>query len=210
MEFGFSGASGNSENFALRLGTNAKRTTPDDIFTIDALYRYATANGLRSENRAISNARQEWLFGNSPWTLFVDGQVEWDEFRAFDLRIASHAGAGYHFIKNDTTLLKGRAGAGFSREIGGPNDRYVPELVFGIDFEHKISDRQKIVATLDYFPDIGNFGDYRAQARLAYELLVDPVHNVTLRLGLLDRYDSTPEGRKPNDIEYFGTLLWKF
>jgi hypothetical protein len=33
---------------------------------------------------------------------------------------------------------------------------------------------------------------------------------VTLRLGITDRYDSTPQGKRPNDLEYFGVLLWKF
>ena len=209
-EMGFSGAAGNSENFAFRLGGDAKRETPDAIFKINGLYRYGTARGVRNENRAFTLARNEWLFGASPWSLFADGSLEWDEFRAFDLRVASHAGLGYRFLKTDTTLLKGRAGAGFSREIGGPSNRFVPELVFGFDFEHKFSDRQKITATVDYYPDLGNFADYRLEARAAYELLVDPKHNLTLKLGLLDRYDSTPEGRKPNDIEYFGALLWKF
>ena len=39
--------------------------------------------------------------------------------------------------------------------------------------------------------------------------LVDPTWNLTLRLGVLDRYD-TPEGRKPNDIKFNVTLLGNF
>jgi len=31
------------------------------------------------------------------------------------------------------------------RQIGGPKDRWVPEMVFGTDFSHKFDDRQSIV-----------------------------------------------------------------
>jgi hypothetical protein len=32
---------------------------------------------------------------------------------------------------------------------------------------------------------------------------------LSLKTGVVDRYDSTPNGRLPNDITYFVTLMWK-
>ena len=42
------------------------------------------------------------------------------------------------------------------------------------------------------------------------ELLLDEATNLSLKVGLLDRYDSTPGiGLQENDVDYFITLLWK-
>ena len=65
---------------------------------------------------------------------------------------------GYQFIDRDTTSLIARFGAGVSHEIGGPDDAYVPELVYGLDFDHQFSDRQKLTLTADYTPDVTAIG----------------------------------------------------
>ena len=96
-----------------------------------------------------------------------------------------------------------------SREFGGNNKKFTPECLFGVDYERKLNDRVKFVASAGYFPNINNFSDYRLEGRATLDFLVDPTWNLTLRLGVLDRYD-TPEGRKPNDIKFNVTLLGNF
>jgi hypothetical protein len=209
-EFGLNGSAGNSEVLKFRLGTDLKRETLTDLWKFNLLYSYATAMGVENENRAIANSRYERKIIDTPWSLFTSQQAEYDKFRAFDFRLAVHGGAAYLLWKNEVSFLKIRAGAGTSREFGGPNNQFVPELVFGSDFEYRISPRQKLTSTVDVFPQVDNFNDYRAQIQAAYELLVDPTYNLTLKIGVFDRYDSTPEGRRPNDVDYFATLMWKF
>lgn len=210
VEFGLSGAEGNSQLFKLRAAATAKYETKEHLFKNEFLYAFANANNERTENRALLTSRYERLLGDTPWSIFVRGELLYDEFTAYDARIGLHAGLSYTFLKNDTTLFKTRVGAGASREIGGPENRVMPEGLLGADFEHKFTERQKFAANVDFFPDFGEFGEYRAEIRACYEILVDPEWNLTFKVGLLDRYDSTPEGRKPNDIEYFGLLVWKF
>lgn len=212
VELGLNGAQGNSDLTQMRAAGEAVRDTPFDLWKTTLLYRYANANGVNTENRALLTSRYECKFGaDSPWSWFVRGELEYDEFRDFDLRLAGHTGIGYLFLKNDRTLLRGRFGAGGSQKIGSEDDPdFRPELLVGGDFEHRISERQKVSTTLDVFPSVGDFGKYRAELRAAYELLVDPEWNLTLKLGCLDRYDSDPGTRKRNDLEYFLVLLWKF
>ncbi len=119
-------------------------------------------------------------------------------------------GLGYHLIKTEGAKLTGRFGAGTSREFGGPNDKWVPEAILGMDYEHKLTRRQKLSGSFDYFPDWGDFMDYRLVTQASWELLLDEETNLSLKVGLIDRYDSTSEGRKPNDLDYFLTLLWKW
>ena len=45
---------------------------------------------------------------------------------------------------------------------------------------------------------------------LAWEILLNDSENLSLKLAATDRYDSTPQGAKPNDIYYSLLLLVKF
>ncbi|HQR41309.1 MAG TPA: DUF481 domain-containing protein [Gemmatales bacterium] len=210
MEFGVNGANGNSENFNLRYGLGLRRKTDDNIFTFDTQYNLASMDNVRTQNRLFSIARDEWYFRGTALGLFVDGTFEYDEFRAFDFRIATHAGVMYKFIDNGQTLLKGRAGAGASREFGGPNEDWTPELIFGFDFDHKFNDCTKFFATADFIPNVTNFSDYRLQMQAGFETMLSKEYNLALKLGVQDLYDSTPEGRLSNDLFYFVSLIWKF
>ena len=155
------------------------------------------------------NSRFDYKLGDSRWSLFQVTRLEYDEFKAFDLRLALNGGIGYAFIRTDTRTLTGRFGAGASREFGGLDDSWVPEAVFGIDYIHKLSDRQRLAITSDYYPSWEDFMDYRLVTQASWEIVLDQETNLSLKVGLLDRYDSTPQGLQHNDLDYFITLLWK-
>lgn len=210
IEFGLNGSSGNSEVFNFRLGVKGKRKTPTNELALNLLYIRNTQDGQDTANRMFMEGRDEWLNPNSPWTRYIHGTGEYDRFRAFDFRIAMDAGLGYSFVKNPATTLIGRFGPGFSREIGGPDESIVPEAVLGLEFEHKFSDRQKLIASTLIYPDLADFGEHRSINKAAWELLIDPSWNLSLQLSVLDRYDSTPNGAKPNDLDYALIALWSF
>ncbi len=210
LEFGLNGSTGNSELFNMRFGAHAKRCVPHDTLTLDLTYSRGSRSGVLAEHRALFDVRNEWHFQDSPWTPFVKGSLEYDEFRAFDVRVVANGGLGYQIIKNDATSLIARLGSGFSQEIGGPDDSVVPEGLAGMEYEHKLSERQKISAATEYFPDIGDISDFRATNKAAWELLVDPVWNTNLKLAANHRYDSTPHGLKKNDLDYTLLVMWKY
>jgi hypothetical protein len=215
FEFGINGAEGNSQFIKLRTGGDLRRETEDNIFTLNTFYGLARQNGILNENKALLNARDEILFGpNNPWSLFSALQVEYDDFRAYEFRIGVYGGVGRLLYKDETTLFKGRLGAGVQREIGsnGLESKWVPEALIGWDFEHAFTERQKFVTSTDIFPSLANAGQFRLRSRVAYEIVLDPESGTTLRLGLQDRYDSNPGGIgiKKNDIDYFATLLFRF
>jgi putative salt-induced outer membrane protein YdiY len=208
-EVGISGTNGNSESASFRAGMNLKRKVTIHETTFDLTYVNTQAGGVETQNNAIQNFGYERAFGETRWSFFAKEFAEYDEFKSFDLRIAMNAGIGYTFIDTETTTLKGRYGAGVSHEIGGPNDDWVPELVYGADFKRQLTKRQKLEFKLDYFPEWRNFSNYRMVSSLGWEVLLDEEHNLNLKLSINDRYDSTPNGQKPNDINYALLLLWK-
>lgn len=209
-ELGMNGTSGNAESMSLQAGTRFTRKTDRNMFDLRLTHNRTNAGGIETQNNALLYADFERFIGSSPWTFFLKNGLEYDEFRAFDLRYNINSGFGYTFAKTEQVLLIGRFGSGASREFGGPDDSWVPEVLFGADYEHQLNERHKVIVRVDYFPEWGNFNNFRLVADLAWEYLLDEDGNLSLKLSATDRYDSTPNGLKPNDINYAVLLLYKF
>ncbi|TWU47447.1 hypothetical protein Poly51_52470 [Rubripirellula tenax] len=209
-EFGIDGSGGNAETLALQTGLELKRKTDISTFTIDVDYRQASSRDTTIEDNGRFNLDYDRLLGDTNWSLFGKFGLEWDKFKAFDLRINTNAGLGYHWIRTDTATLVTRFGAGASKEIGSPDDAWSPEAVFGIEAERQLTDRQKLKGKVDYFPAWDDFNNYRLVADASWEMLLDGSDNLSLKLAATDRYDSTPQGARPNDIYYSLLLLYKF
>ena len=97
----------------------------------------------------------------------------YDEFRPFRFETTLNAGMGYRFIDNDATTLKVGSvpvprGNSATRTTRGNRKR-----LFGVDFEHMISDRQKFRATVEYYPEWGDFSMYRIRTDAGWEMLLD-------------------------------------
>lgn len=208
-ELGVNGSDGNAVNFNLSTGLDLERKTESRITKITSKYASATNDGIATRDFALLRGRNEYLFADSPWSLFAESLLEYDRFQAFDLRLTLASGLGYRWVENDTTLIKSRMGLGTSREFGGPNEEWKPELVLGGDFKHQLSERQKLYCTIDYYPNWTNFSDFRLITDAGWEMVIDQAGHTSLKIGVIDRYDSTPEGRKANDLNYSILLLWK-
>jgi len=210
FELGLDGSEGNSQRLNFRCGVEAKRKTDHDVLKLDLDYHKNTSHLEETAHRAYLDWRYEWLFQESAWTWFAHGTVDYDEFKAFDVRVSIDAGLGYQFLDTEKTSLLGRCGGGWSREVGSPDEDYVPEATFGSEFEHAFSKRQKLTASVEYTPDVSDFRDFRFKTKAGWEFLLDEEMNLSLKFSVLDRYDSTPHDAKANDVDYSVTLLWSF
>jgi putative salt-induced outer membrane protein YdiY len=210
VELGAAGTSGNTEVLRVRLGFDLKRETPANLFLANGWYGLARQDGVIAENKALLNARDEVRIAKTRWGLFASSVVEYDEFRAYDLRVGLYGGLAYEFLKTERTMLRGRLGAGAQREFGdGVKDQWVPEGLAGFDLEHRLSQRSRFVTSVEAYPSFDEWG-VRVRARAAYEVVVDPELNLMFRLGVQDRYDSDPGPAKRNDLDYFATVLLQF
>lgn len=209
FEAGINGSEGNSNTFNMHTGFDLKRETDLEIDKITFRYNNNYSDSIQTQNNALLKTRHEWLFPDSPWSAFVNGDLLYDQFKAFDLRLVLNGGVGYTHIKTDSTTFKSRYGAGTSREFGGPDNSWTPEALFGFDYTRQLTRRQKLNATVDYYPEWGSFNDFRLVSDFSWELLVDEEANLSLKLNVVDQYDSTPNGAVPNDINYALLLLWK-
>lgn len=210
VEFGLNGSTGNSETTSIQTGADLKRETDVYTFSVDIDYQRTQAAGNETQNNGRLNTSFDRLLGGTPWSAFVKTGLEYDEFKAFDLRFNINSGLGYYWVRSESTTFVTRFGAGTSREFGGPDDSWVPEAVFGYEASHQLTERQKIKGQLEYFPQWDDFSSYRIVSDVSWEILLDGVDNLSLKLAATDRYDSTPQGLKPNDLFYSALLLWKF
>lgn len=211
VELGANGSAGNSENFAFRGGLGARRAT-DRLDTAAKLeYAYATSDGERTKNRGQAEARNDWKLKDSRRTIFALARAEYDEFQDWDWRLSAFVGPGYRFVQDDARLLRGRIGAGLTREIGGARHDLIPEGLAGLDFEWRLTGHSKWFSTAEVYPSFKDASQYRALLRAGLEVLLDEDARLTLKIGAEDRYQSVPgEGKKRNDLDYFALISWNF
>lgn len=212
FEAGFNTASGNSDRVATRIGLGLRREVPETVTTFNGTYNFGRNNDGISEDRARLDLRNDWVQqGGSSWRLFVAGSGEYERFQPWEWRVGVNGGVGYDFIKDKTFTLVGRAGFGGSREYGDLSHGTRAEITPGLDFQWIIDERSKLTASFDYYRDLDEFSVYRFIARCAYDVLILPESNLTLRVGIEDRYDETTLApRENNDFELFTAIVFKF
>ncbi len=210
FDMGLNGSSGNIELFNFRFNLAAIREDDFTKLTLKSNYVRMQSDGIKSGNRLFFEGRNEWKFIESPWTIYAHNTTEYDEFRNWRTRIGMDTGLGYQLIKNDLTSLTVRGGPSVSHEFRGPTTDWVPELTAGLQVDHKLSERQKLYFQFDYFPDVRDFNEYRMNTQASWEIVLDAVNNLSLKLSAISRYDTTPDGDSPDDLDYAATLLWSF
>lgn len=210
VELGLNGSAGSQDSLSLRTGGYIKRKSRFSKLDLSSYYNRTSAGGDVTQNNAQFDVRNDWLLDEkSPWTLFVTNNVFYDEFKAFDVQTNADTGVGYRFFHQKELELIGRVGGGVSREFGGPDDRWVPESLFGVEYNQQIWATQKVYAKVDYFPEWDQIGEYRVVADTGWEVLLVQPSNLSLKVSATDRYDSTPNGAEPHLVNYSVLLLLK-
>jgi putative salt-induced outer membrane protein YdiY len=210
IELGLNGSSGNDQSFSIRTGGYAKRESRFSKLDYRLYYNRTTTDSTTTQNNATTDVRNDWLLDeSSPWSLFAKANLFYDEFQAFDLQTNGSSGVGFQIFKDPMVNLSTRIGAGASREFGGPDNEWTPEALFGFEYDQHLSDTQKFSATLEYYPQFENFGEYRLVADVGWEIELDKPSNLSLKISANDRFDSTPNGVEPHLVNYSVLLLLK-
>ncbi len=209
FELGVDGSEGNSNTLTFRSGVNLRRKVDWSDLQVAINYVKSTAQEAETKHNAQFDANHDWILKESRWSVFAKSILVYDEFRPFDLELTLNTGLGYQIIDTDVWSLKGRVGSGASRQWDGPDDSWRPEAMLGIDFEYAISSRQKLRVKSEFFPQWDDFQIYRVRTNAGWEMLLDEATNMSLKLGVIDRYDSQAGTAKPNALDYSLLLLWK-
>lgn len=209
LNFGLNGSEGQNRSQSIASGAYIKRETDQWIHDSKINYNLTSANSVETQNNAMLDARLDRKLEKSPWSLYILNQTLYDEFQPYDIRVSLNTGVGYKWVNRDDYKLMGRFGAGASREFGGTEDHWEPEALFGLDYNYRITEKQRLTMKVDYFPEWQDFGDYRMVSDLGWEIDLDKPKNMSIRFTVNDRYDSTPNGVNPNLVNYAVLLNWK-
>ncbi len=208
---GVSGASGNNENFSGRAALAGQRNTSKTETSLTLSYIYGTADGQSNTSRGEIRLHNDWLT-EGKWRYFADAGYEYDEFQAWQHRFSAAAGVGYELIKDDKQTLIGRAGLGASYQTGkNANEVFVPEGLLGLIWDYKLSENTTLKAETTYYPSFDDIGEFRWNNRAGIEVVLDPETGMTMNTGFEHRHDSNAGAEiKPNDIDYYMGVGWKF
>jgi hypothetical protein len=210
VELGLNGSAGTNDSFSLRTGGYIKRSSRFSKLDVSTYYNRTGSGGDVTQNNAQFDFRNDWLLDEaSPWTLFVTNTAFYDQFKDFDLQTNADLGVGYRVFHEPGLEFITRVGGGTSREFGGPDDRWVPESLFGFEYSQQLNATQKFYGKLDYFPEWDQVGEFRLVADTGWEVVLVQPSNLSLKISATDRYDSTPNGADPHLINYSVLLLLK-
>lgn len=210
VELGLNGQSGNSDTFTSRFAVNVKHVRPELVHQVQLTTIQRQADGKRVGDTTLLDGRIDFPMPNTPWNKFAHGLLEYDKFRAFRTRISGDTGYGYEFINTDPRLLIGRFGLSTSREVGGPDDRFKPELLLGCEYKRAFSNNSKLTFMSTYYPNVTDFNDFRLNSQAACEFLLSKELGLSLKSSAIHRYDSTPFNKKPSDLDYSTMFMWSF
>lgn len=208
-ELGLNGQTGNTESNSLRVGAKIKREGEGTIFSADIRHlRTSDEDGL-TQNNAYVKHKLEWpLKIHKNWSVFEKTDIEYDEFKAFDMRLVFNGGVSYKPYKTDATDWTLSVGSGFSQEYGSPQKGIIPEATLGSELTHQITEKQSFQIKFEFFPAFEANQGYRSVTDASYTIALE--HGLSLKLSAEDRYDSTPNNRKRNDLDYACLLIWQF
>jgi putative salt-induced outer membrane protein YdiY len=220
VDVGASGRQGNGDSNDLVFAIEARQEDDQKRWLFRGNYVYADADDANGDNQktkdkvTLTGAR-DFLLPDSPWFFYTAAQHEWDEFSPWTRRLTLNAGVGRELLKNEEWEVRARAGFGYTKEDGGPNDQWREEGLVGGEARWIMNDWNTIEANSFYFPDFEDSGEYRITSRLSWAIRLNDEGSLHLRLGLRNEYDSHRKGTGGDDfdrnqLEYVASLSYTF
>jgi putative salt-induced outer membrane protein YdiY len=208
LSLGLNGSRGSTDSDSLRAGFVGSQETNRNLFKLDLSYKYASEDSEKTENRFIGLARNDWKLGDdSPWSVFAEGEYEYNEFQNFESRVRGAGGLGYRIIGDENATLRARVGAGYTYSFGNVDDGFANGLL-GLDFTTKVTDNQELVTSVTYYPNFDETDEYRLVSSAAYSISLTDEGNLSLRLGVENRRDTQADPE--SDTDYFVLLVYGF
>jgi len=169
-------------------------------------YDYTEADNLTTSN-ALRLGLQLNRDLTDRWYVGLANTFTYDELAALDYRYQPSLALGYRLWKSERGELTVEAGPGYTWERqGGVVDDYAT-IRFAERFRFTLSENARILQSLEYLPQIDDFGRYLLVAEAALTTRI--VGNLWWRTAVRNIYNSEPPiGLKQNDLQLVTGLTW--
>ncbi len=202
------------------MGVSAALTTARDYkkmeyrFGIEANYGENTTtadDGSENTDKTAQNAKTYANIKRKLGTPYIysDNSILHDEIGGIDYRAIIGAGGGFYASDNDEDKLGIEAGLAYVAEEfeSGENDDGLA-LRLAARHDHTFSETAKCWASVEYLPNMDDFGDYLLNAEIGTETVLNST--LSLRVVAQDRYDNEPpDGLEDNDLAVIAALVYK-
>lgn len=149
--------------------------------------------------------------GGDQKLTFFNKRPEEDEPLTFDGSNTSGIGSQYRVLKNADTTFLGRVASRFSQVYPGlSEEERVSEVFLGCQFEHRLNRRNKVFSAVEFARDPADLGTHRVRTQAAWEVLLDPEENLSLRTTVLESSNYVPNREQAKNVNYNLNLIWKF
>ncbi len=210
LTLGLSGSTGTTDRTNLRMNFAGDFKKKGQRLNVRTTYLLNWQDERRTQNRLDVSGRSEWFKEDGTYRVFLESAVNFDEFRDYDARVNAGGGVGFKPIKNEDTDLLLRVGLGGSREIGSPDNTIRPEAILGLELTQKLFEKQRLVGSVEAFPDLEEEGKYRLTARGTWEVKLDAKNNISLQVGFEHRIDTHQARGRQSDTDYFASVVLRF
>lgn len=202
------GRSGNKSQFGSTVGFRAVLDGVDDKLVLATSYNRQESDGRKSADafRASIDYSQKFQ-GENSW--YVRDEGGFDRIRDIQFYNVAAAGLGRTFIDQPKHELTGRVGLSYRAEnYRNPATRDLSTMGLDVGLEHMLEfDSSRLINRIAYIPSFDDFANYRVTHESTYEI---PLSNPAwkLRLGVLNDYQSKPEGGLERlDTTYYTRLV---
>ena len=216
-------SSGNARNSTVNINLDAARITATDKWSMYGQALFAQSKDKDDNTNTTANL---WRAGtrydhNLNANVFAFGglDLERDQLKHLNLRAGINGGLGYHLIKTPDTTWDIFGGLGYKVDrysapglrIDGDLRRTstTPELIFGEESTHKLTDTTSFKQRLVVFPNLRDTGEFRAIFDAGLSVAMNKTMNLTV--GFQNRYDSLAQSpAKQNDTLFLAGVNVKF
>ncbi|GJQ58932.1 MAG: DUF481 domain-containing protein [Candidatus Scalindua sp. AMX11] len=205
LEVSLNGAVGVSDNSKFRSALEMRYEDNKERWLYSMFYLQTEKDNKTEENRLTANLIRDWLLPDSKWFYFSKVGYDWDKFKDWDYRIRSAGGLGYEFVKNEKLNIRSRFGPSTYHTVGDENSTTVMEANFGLEMLWKIWDNHTLGIHNDLYPSISNKGEYRNVSTLDWKINLNYYHDLGVKFGLYNEFDSTEEDQF--DLKYSISLI---
>lgn len=208
LALGFALTSGNSDTTLFTADGLGVKKWGQNVLTLHGFGAYGENEGDQNVGNAGFDAQYNRIFSDR-WYGYGRFSAFEDSISRTRYRFTTGAGAGYFFIKNEKVLLSAEAGPGYVwQKLGDETDNYFT-IRMAQDFEYKFTKTARIWESVEYLPQVDDWGNYIITATVGVESGL--YKNVKLQVRARDIYQSRPAvDRESNDLQVTAGIAYSF